>query len=109
MDWKAAFMVFLGMMLADVMWAIYFVCVARKHKNIASLASGLIVWIGSTVTINYVHDPRLMLWAVAGAVFGTYMTIQLNEWWDKYNASKRSRLDEAKSGRISGNGHEAGA
>ena len=88
MFWKTALMVFFGMTLADMMWAVYFVCVARKHKIVASLASGMIILIGANITINYVHDTRLLWFAVAGSIFGTYITIRLNEWWDKRNASK---------------------
>jgi hypothetical protein len=95
MDWEAALWVFLGTALADMIWAAYFVCVSRKHKALAAISSGLIILIGSTITLDYVKDPRLRYFAVVGAVVGTWITLILNEWWDKHNASKRSEPNEA--------------
>lgn len=89
MIWKSVLYVFFGTALADVLWAIYFLTVANKRKYLASFSSGLIILIGSVVTVEYVHNPVLIYAAAGGAVFGTFVVLQFSEWWEKRTNARK--------------------
>ena len=79
MFWQSALSVFFGMVVADIMWAIYFIGIAKGRKWIAGLSSGIIILVSSGVTVEYVHDPRLRWFAALGALIGTVIVMYAEE------------------------------
>lgn len=79
MFWQSALSVFFGMVVADIMWAIYFISIAKNRKWIAGLSSGIIILVSSGVTVEYVHDPRLRWFAALGALVGTVIMMYVEE------------------------------
>lgn len=69
-------MVMLAMIAADICWTMYFLEIERRHSTKAGLWSSAIMLFGSTVTINYVHDTRLLIAAAIGSFLGVYGTIE---------------------------------
>lgn len=70
-------LVFLSMIGADVAWTLYFIETGKRRAVQAGAWSAAIVAVGSFSTINYIHNPKTILAAIAGAFVGTYATI----WW----------------------------
>jgi hypothetical protein len=68
-------LVFLGVLLADVAWTLYFIETGKGRAVAAGLWSAAIVGIGAFTTVQYVHDPKLVAAAVAGAFVGTWATV----------------------------------
>jgi len=67
--------VVISMFLVDVCWAKYFIYVG-KHDPIRSATWGsMIMLFGAFTTINYVGDKSLLIAAIIGSFFGTYLTV----------------------------------
>lgn len=86
---KNWFLVFVGMAFADILWAGYFLAVSKKNKNLAAAMSGGIILVGSTVTVEYVHNPALRWSATLGAAFGTYLVLHFNEWKERRESASK--------------------
>jgi len=63
------------MILADICWTMYFISVEKRHAIYAGMWSGMIMLMGSLVTINYVGDHRLLGAAIVGSFIGSGGTV----------------------------------
>lgn len=79
---KTVLYVFFGIAFSDVLWAIYFIAVSKNKKLVAGIASGSIIYISSGVVIDYVNDIKLRYFAAAGAIFGTWIALKINEYYE---------------------------
>lgn len=80
MDWnfcKTAIMVCVGMAVVDALWAIWTTKANRGHAHLAAFASIGIVAVNALVTVEYVHDRRLIVPAVIGAYIGTVLPLMI--------------------------------
>lgn len=77
------FLVFFATAVTDFVWAMYINANAEKRAVAASLWSGGIIVIGSWVVKTYVDDFVYVVPAAAGAVVGTYVSMQWKEIWGK--------------------------
>jgi hypothetical protein len=76
MKWKSALSVFFGMLIADVVWTICVISVSDRNIPIAAISTALSIYISSSVTIEYVRDPKLRYAAVVGGVVGTVLVLK---------------------------------
>jgi hypothetical protein len=71
--------IFAALAVLDFIWAQYMAAVAKGPAASAAAWSVPIYALGSLVTIEYVHDPWLLIPACAGAFVGTYLSVK----WSK--------------------------
>jgi hypothetical protein len=74
-----AFLVFLGLVVADIFWTLYVSHVGLKNKWKASLASSMIILVQGFVVVEYVQDARLLPFAALGAFVGTILPMYYKE------------------------------
>ncbi len=72
----SAIIVFAIMTALDFVWARYTAAVTDKRRLAAALYSGAIVGLGGFSTISYVDNHWMLIPAVAGALFGTYLAVR---------------------------------
>ncbi len=75
-----AFLVFAAVAVTDVFWTLYVTGATEGKIWRASVYSTMIVVCGSTATIEYVQDPRMILPAAMGAFVGTILPLL----WRRY-------------------------
>jgi hypothetical protein len=68
--------VFIAMFFADVCWTYYFIKIEERKSIPAGLwAIGIYICGAFTVT-SYVEDKSLIIPAIIGSFFGTYVTVE---------------------------------
>jgi hypothetical protein len=70
------FLVMVGMFLVDMAWTYYMKYVAADRAYLAGFWSSVLILLSAFVTVNYVHDYRLVVAAVIGAFFGTVVAMK---------------------------------
>lgn len=68
--------VFAATIVSDWVWAEYIQSTSQKQPLKASLYSGAVVLIGAYVTMSYLKDPISLIFAVAGGMLGTYLSVR---------------------------------
>lgn len=72
------FIAFSVMLVLDFVWALYTrYVVAKRHWAAATAATGIMLCNGA-VTLIYVNDPVMLVFAAAGAFIGTALAIRLH-------------------------------
>lgn len=70
-------LVFTLMFITDVVWAFYIKLISDKKAFLSSVCGVLIYYFGSLVTLKWIEDSRYLIPAMAGAFFGTYITVKV--------------------------------
>ena len=72
--------VFVAMIAVDIIWTAYIKTIAQGEASAAAFWSLLVMLVGAYVTIQYVHDPLMLVPAGLGAAVGTYVAVKF---WKK--------------------------
>lgn len=72
------FQVFFGLVIIDLLYAIYTKQVQKDNALISSLSAGALYIINALVVIGFVKDIWLLIPAGLGAFVGTYIGVKLN-------------------------------
>ena len=76
--------VFVAMFITDVCWTFYLLKVEERKSVQAGAWASVLYLFGAFVVSSYVNDKSLILAAVLGSFFGTYVTIE----WKKRQEKK---------------------
>lgn len=68
--------VMLAMFFADVCWAYYFIKIEERKSIAAGTWAVLIYMFGAFTVTSYMSDKTLIVAAMIGSFFGTYITIE---------------------------------
>lgn len=68
--------VFAALFALDLVWARYTVAITDRRKLLAGIYASAIIALSGYAAINYVHDPWMLLPAMAGAFCGTIVGIK---------------------------------
>ncbi|HEY5054584.1 MAG TPA: hypothetical protein VII58_00395 [Acidobacteriaceae bacterium] len=79
--------VFAAMAAADVFWACWSAAVTARRPALAATHGAAIVVCGAFPIVEYVSNHWLLVPAVAGAWFGTYVSVK----WTQLTASDTER------------------
>ena len=74
--WIAAPLVFVVVAVADIMWALYVRWTAAGNAALAGAAAVGTWAFGAFVTWSWLHDPRLIPFALLGAFVGTFVAVK---------------------------------
>lgn len=84
--------VFISTLLADMIWAYYFISISQKQAITAGIMSILIALISAYVTISYVHNPLFLIPVSIGAFAGTYYAVKRHENKGEKSAELEERI-----------------
>lgn len=68
--------VFLAMTITDICWTFYLLKVEERKSVQAGLWASVLYLFGATVVTAYVGDKSLIIAAMLGSFFGTYITLE---------------------------------
>lgn len=69
--------IFLALAVLDFIWGKYIAAVSGASAVVAAAWAVPIYALGSWVTIEYVHDPVLLIPACSGAFVGTWLSVKV--------------------------------
>jgi len=76
MNWWAALLVFVAMVLSDIAYARYTIDAVARRAHWASMWAAAIIAMSGVVVMGYTQDKRLLFFAVAGAYVGTFLAVR---------------------------------
>jgi len=68
--------VMLAMFFADICWAYYFIKIEERQSLSAGAWAVLIYMFGAFTVTSYMSDKSLIIAAMIGSFFGTYLTVE---------------------------------
>lgn len=80
-SWATAALVFCIYILFDVLYALYVICVSRRHAVAASAISSALYSLGAYGVVSYLHNLWYLIPLACGAFIGTYIAVRyLGDW-----------------------------
>jgi hypothetical protein len=70
-------LVFIATFVADIVWAKYITAVADKAAFTAGIYSMFVYLAGAYAVTKYIENKKMLIPAILGAFFGTYITVIL--------------------------------
>jgi len=71
--------IFLGLVIVDVLYAIYTKQVQKDNAFYSSISASAIYIINALIVIGFVNDIWLLIPAALGAFVGTYIGVKINK------------------------------
>lgn len=77
--WLNFIVIVFSVAIVDFCWTMYFIKVGSKESAKAGFWGTSIIVLSAFITVNYVHDTRLIIAAGLGAFIGTYGSVELSK------------------------------
>jgi hypothetical protein len=71
--------VFVMTAIVDWMWGKYIIHTSERSAFKSAMYSSLLTAMGAYITISFVSDHRMLVPAIFGAFFGTYLTVKMSK------------------------------